>query len=131
MFLETMKPAAIIKHAQYPGLFDLKRALAARTLYEFDDAFTSVLHGFAGVEDYWRRASSKPWLVHIECPALILHARNDPFVPTQAWASQQEVSQSVHVWQSETGGHVGFTSGAFAGNVLAMPQAVTQWLAEA
>jgi predicted alpha/beta-fold hydrolase len=112
-------------------LFDLKRALAASTLYEFDDAFTSVLHGFAGVEDYWCRASSKPWLVHIECPALILHARNDPFVPIQAWASPQEVSQSVRVWHSETGGHVGFTSGAFPGNVLAMPQAVTQWLAEA
>jgi hypothetical protein len=47
MFLSTMKPKALAKWQQHPGLFDRERVAAARTLYEFDDAFTAPLHGFA------------------------------------------------------------------------------------
>jgi predicted alpha/beta-fold hydrolase len=39
MFLRTMKPKALAKLAQHPGLFDRERLLAARSLYEFDDVF--------------------------------------------------------------------------------------------
>ena len=39
------------------------------------------VHGFAGTDDYWTRASSKPWLRDVALPTLVLNARNDPFVP--------------------------------------------------
>ena len=42
MFLATMKPRALAKWEQHPGLFDRDRVAAARTLYEFDDAFTTM-----------------------------------------------------------------------------------------
>ena len=38
------------------------RARACARCTTFDDAVTAPLHGFAGAHDYWRRASSKPWL---------------------------------------------------------------------
>ncbi len=84
MFLRTMKPKALAKLAQHPGLFDRDRLLAARTLYEFDNVFTAPLHGFRDTDDYWARASAKPHLARIRMPALVLNARNDPFVPASS-----------------------------------------------
>ena len=59
-----------------------------RTMWEFDDAVTAPLHGFAGADDYWTRASSKPWLASIAVPTLVINARNDPFVPAKSLPSR-------------------------------------------
>ena len=129
MFLKTMKPRALAKWQQHPGLFDRDRLAAARTLYEFDDVFTAPLHGFRDTPDYWARASAKPHLASIRIPALVLNARNDPFVPAASLPLQADVGSHVTLWQPPHGGHVGFPSGAPPGHVLAMPTAVTDWLA--
>jgi predicted alpha/beta-fold hydrolase len=128
MFLRTMKPRALAKLAQYPGLFDRERLLAARDLYDFDNVFTAPLHGFRDTEDYWARGSAKPHLRAIRVPALLLNARNDPFVPVWCLPAQDEVDDRVTLWQPEHGGHVGFPAGAPPGHVLTMPQAVLGWL---
>ena len=130
MFLRTMKPRAQAKLAQHPGLFDRQRMLAARDLYEFDNVFTAPLHGFKNTEDYWARCSAKPLLHTIRIPALVLNARNDPFVPAWCLPAQSEVGDRVTLWQTEHGGHVGFPGGAPPGHVMAMPQAVLGWLRE-
>ncbi len=133
MFLRTMRPKAEAKWRQYPGLFDLDAVRRARTLQGFDDAFTAPLHGFAGVDDYWRRAAARPGLGAIRLPALLLNARNDPFVPSESLPQLAEVSDWVELWQPPQGGHVGFVAPGlgWAGHVLAMPQAVAQWLQQA
>lgn len=128
MFLNTMKPRALAKLAQYPGLFDRAKLLAARDLYDFDDVFTAPLHGFAGVQDYWRRASAKPHLRAIRVPALVMNARNDPFVPGASLPGAHEVGAHVTLWQPAHGGHVGFAQGRPPGHVRSMPEAVIAWL---
>ena len=130
MFLATMKPRALAQLDHYPGLFSRERMLAARTLYEFDDIFTGPLHGYTGTPDYWARASAQPQLARIGIPALVLNARNDPFVPAAALPQQREVGRHVTLWQPAQGGHVGFPQGQPPGHVLVMPQAVSQWLQE-
>jgi len=130
MFLRSMKPKALAKLAQHPGLFDREALVAARDLYEFDNIFTAPLHGFAGTEDYWARASAKPHLHRIRVPALVLNARNDPFVPAASLPRAEEVGPCVTVWQPATGGHVGFPAGAWPGHVRSMPHAVGGWLLE-
>ncbi len=50
MFLRTMKPKALRKLVQHPGLFDRARLEAARDLRDFDDVFTAPLHGFADAD---------------------------------------------------------------------------------
>jgi hypothetical protein len=50
MFLRTMKPKALAKLAQHPGLFSREALLAARDLYQFDNLFTAPLHGFRDTE---------------------------------------------------------------------------------
>ena len=128
MFLATMKPKALAKLQQHPGLFNRERLIAARNLFEFDNVFTAPLHGFRDTPDYWARASAKPHLARIRIPALVLNARNDPFVPAASLPQLSEVGSFVQLWQPAEGGHVGFPQGAYPSNVLAMPQAVTDWL---
>ena len=129
MFLRTMKPKALAKWQQHPGLFDRERLAAARTLYEFDDVFTAPLHGYKDTPDYWARASARPHLARIRIPALVLNARNDPFVPAASLPGPDEEGRFVTLWQPAHGGHVGFAQGPFPAHVLTMPQAVADWLA--
>lgn len=128
MFLRTMKPKALAKLAQHPGLFDRERLLAARDLHAFDDVFTAPLHGFRDVDDYWDRGSAKPQLARIRIPTLVLNARNDPFVPAACLPQPHEVGRHVTLWQPVQGGHVGFPSGAFPAEVLGLPEAVMAWV---
>jgi len=128
MFLSTMKPRALAKWQQFPGLFDRERVAAARTLHEFDNAFTAPLHGFKDTDDYWSRASAKPHLRRIRIPALVVNARNDPFVPAASLPVAREVGQCVTLWQPPHGGHVGFPHGPFPGRWLALPEAVVGWM---
>ena len=130
MFLRTMKPKAMAKWRQYPGLFDAKRLSAAADLFEFDNVFTAPVHGFVDTEDYWARASAKPHLQSIQIPALILNAQNDPFIPAHSLPTPSEVSRYVLLWQPTQGGHVGFPSGPPPGHLADLPQAVGGWLKE-
>ena len=129
MFMKTLVPKALNKLAQYPGLFDREALLRSRDLYEFDNVFTAPLHGFKNTEDYWQRASAQPLLAAIRIPALVLNARNDPFVPAASLPREDEVGPFVTLWQPPQGGHVGFPAGNPPGNVQAMPAAVMGWLA--
>lgn len=128
MFLRTMKPKALAKLAQHPGLFDRERLLAARDLYEFDNVFTAPVHGFKNTDDYWLRASAKPLMKNIAIPSLALNALNDPFVPAASLPQPKDVSSSVTLWQPAQGGHVGFAQGAWPGHVRGLPDAVGPWL---
>jgi len=128
MFLRTIVPKALRKLAQYPGLFDGRKLQSAHDLYEFDNIFTAPLHGFRNTDDYWTRGSAKPHLHRIRIPALVLNARNDPFVPAASLPHQNEVGAFVTLWQPEHGGHVGFAQGRWPGHVLTLPEQVMGWM---
>jgi len=128
MFLRSMKPKALAKLKQHPGLFDAQRMLDSKDLYEFDNVFTAPLHGFQNTDDYWRRASALPLMANIQIPALALNALNDPFIPADSLPSTHRVSPCVELWQPPHGGHVGFAKGSMPGHLKAMPEAVGNWL---
>ncbi|MGQ0597616.1 YheT family hydrolase [Aquabacterium sp.] len=131
MFLNSMKPKALAKLKQFPGLFNEAALRASRDLYAYDNVFTAPLHGFASTEDYWAKCSAKPGLRHMrDVPALVLNARNDPFVPASCLPTKGEVGPAVTLWQPHEGGHVGFPAGRFPGHVADLPQAVGQWLTQ-
>ncbi len=130
MFLQTMRPKALAKLAQHPGLFKREAMMAARDLYDFDNLFTAPLHGFRNTEDYWARASAKPQLHRIRIPALLLNARNDPFIPAASLPTAAAVGRFVTLWQPAQGGHVGFPGGRFPGHGLGLPEGVMGWFAQ-
>lgn len=92
-------------------LTDPERAViaAARTVYEFDDLFVAPGNGFNGADDYYARCSSGALLDAVDVPALLIHARNDPWIPARAF-ERLEMSRlaCVDLALADSGGHVGF-----------------------
>jgi uncharacterized protein len=121
-FLSTLKPKGLDMARRFPGLLDTRRIARAQTMRDFDDAVTAPLHGFAGVNDYWTRASSKRWLAEVALPTLVLNARNDPFVPAASLPDAKQVSTEIRLEQPDTGGHVGFMTGPAPGRIAWLPQ---------
>jgi uncharacterized protein len=128
-FLATLKPKALAKLQQFPGLADAEAIRRSEDFLAYDNAFTAPIHGFADAHDYWARCSAKPHLRHMrDVPALVLNARNDPFIPASCLPTRGEVGPAVTLWQPHEGGHVGFPAGRFPGHVADLPQAVGAWL---
>jgi predicted alpha/beta-fold hydrolase len=118
----TLKRKALNKTELFPGTLDAEAIQSATTLREFDTLVTAPLHGFRDADDYWLKASSKPWLKFIAVPTLIINAKNDPFMPASALPTEDDVSAAVTLEQPETGGHASFPSGPFPGNVDWLPR---------
>ena len=94
----------------------------SRNLYDFDNEYTAPVHGFRDTEDYWCRASGKPWLGGVRVPHLVLNALNDPFVPAESLPRPHDVSRFVQLEQPSGGGHIGFASGPPPGRLDFLPQ---------
>jgi len=130
-FLRSLKRKSLDKLATFPGLYDARAVARARDLYTFDNVVTAPLHGFRDTDDYWTRASSKPDLRHIRLPTLIVHARNDPFLPGSHLPGADEVAPAVTLEYCDEGGHAGFVSGAFPGNLDWLPRRLLAFFAAA
>ena len=91
---------------------DLSKLSGWRTFREFDENVTSPLHGFDGAEDYYRKASSGPFVARIRIPTLIVQAEDDPFVPGSVLPAP---SPPVRLEASPRGGHAGFVAGVVPG----------------
>lgn len=110
--LGSLKQKMLIKqetgviHEEH-ALSDLKIA-DLTNFYEFDDLVTAPLHGFDGVDDYYKRASSRPLLHAIENSLLMIHAADDPFMSEDVIPTEQELSATTTYELSKHGGHMGF-----------------------
>lgn len=122
MFMDSLRPKALAKLQHFPEAASEAALRTARTLYDFDNAYTAPVHGFRDTDDYWLRASGKPWLRSVRVPHLVINALNDPFVPPESLPRASDVSSSVMLEQPETGGHIGFASGPFPGRLAFLPQ---------
>jgi predicted alpha/beta-fold hydrolase len=127
-FLGMLKASTEAKLARFPDLVDAAAMRRSRTLREFDNVVTAPLHGFRDTDDYWTRASAKPLLRDIRVPTLIINARDDPFLPESALPTEREVSSAVKLELPARGGHVGFVSGPFPGNLGWLPSRILRFL---
>ncbi|WP_067561819.1 hydrolase [Halofilum ochraceum] len=107
---------------------DLAAMDRVRTFREFDDCVTAPLHGFDGVDDYYARASSAPWLQRVVTPTLLIQALDDPFVGPEPVPGAADVGASTERAVSPHGGHVGFLSGRAGRPARWLPRAITDWL---
>lgn len=111
-FLRTLKQKAIAKEKRHHGLVDPAAVRQITSYLQFDDQVTAPIHGFKDANDYWRRCSAKHFLSGIRRPTLIIHAKDDPFLPasylpTKRWSQSKWLVAEV----VEEGGHVGFIAG--------------------
>ena len=82
---------------------------AARDIVEYDDTVVAPRFGFASAADYYSRCSSGPLLGDIRVPTLVVHARDDPWIPADALAAAARAGHArVRIVLADGGGHVGF-----------------------
>lgn len=108
-FLRTMKRKVkekIMRGIDMPIKKDELKYI--KTFYDFDDMVTSPLHGFRNSLDYYDRATVRGRLKHIDKKTLILHAADDPLVPSYAIPSANEISPMTNLVVTQHGGHLGF-----------------------
>jgi len=95
----------------FPDIIDARGAAQIHGFAEFDDRYSARLHGFDGAEDYWTRCSSRPLIPFITLPALLLNARNDPFLAPESFPfSEADASRTFFLESPGSGGHLGFVN---------------------
>ncbi|MAJ50291.1 MAG: alpha/beta hydrolase [Flammeovirgaceae bacterium] len=108
-FMRSLKMKARAKHAQYPGLFDLKKLENIHTIYDFDNLITAPIHGFKNADDYYEKCSSKNFIRNIQIPTQILNAMNDPFLTTKILDKSIVTNFDYVSYQiTSQGGHCGY-----------------------
>jgi predicted alpha/beta-fold hydrolase len=106
-----MKQSLIKKFADRPAPIDMHQVCRLKNFWTFDDQVTARLHGFADVEDYYARSSSRQFLSGINTETLIVHAADDPLMTVDVIPREHELSGKIQLELSQHGGHVGFVTG--------------------
>jgi predicted alpha/beta-fold hydrolase len=111
-FLRSLKNKIRWKESKLRATLDVDAALAASTIWEFDERMTAPLHGFESAEDYYERSSSARYLGGVRVPTLMLHAEDDPFLPPASIPREQAAANpALQLVLHGSGGHVGFLEG--------------------
>lgn len=127
--LKRKANAALTVHPRLP--VDRTALERSRSFWEFDDAFTAPVHGFAGAADYYTRSSSLPLLGRITLPTLLFSAVDDPFLPARILDDVRDAAAANRVLHPDftpRGGHVGWVSGSPLNPSYYMEGHVTSWL---
>lgn len=111
-FLRSLKRKVRAKAEKLAPVIDVDAVAASSTIRDFDEHVTAPLHGFADAAEYYDRCSSARVLGGISVPTLLLHAKDDPFLPPSAIPSRVAADNpAVRLVLHERGGHVGFVQG--------------------
>jgi len=104
--LNGLKRAIRRHYSPTTSLFDFNRAVAVRTIYDFDDCVTAPMHGFADADDYYARCSCGPFVAKIDQPVLILSSEDDPVIPFNSVPRRLGSGVTLKIFRH--GGHAGF-----------------------
>lgn len=108
-FFRSLAEKARLKSEMYPGRIDPEVVLRMRTFREFDEYYTAPAHGFSSAVDYWKRASSSPFLEEIRKPTLLVNSYDDPFLSAECFPhDSSQANPHFHLLTPKHGGHVGF-----------------------
>jgi len=109
IFLQSFHEKIKAKMRTMPGQISDEGFDQIKTFEDFDNRYTAPLHGFKNAEDYWAKASSKPFLPQICIPTLLIDAKNDPLLAGPCYPIEEAKSNpQLFLEMPESGGHVGF-----------------------
>ncbi len=110
-FLRRLKNRVKVKEKLFPGRYDSSRLSGVRSVEQFDNSYVAPHFGFADANDYYAKASSRPLIGRIRIPTLIIHAKDDPFIPFEPLRDPSIAANPyVLLLDTERGGHVAFVS---------------------
>lgn len=126
--LGRLKKSSLQKFSRIQAPYALPDISNIETFREFDDRLTAPLHGFRDAAEYYASCSSRYFLKRIETPTLILHSADDPFMSTASLPQPDEISGSVTLELSQSGGHVGFVGGSILNPKMWLLERISQHL---
>ena len=110
-FLKSLKNRIRLKEKLFPDRYDSSRLDGVRSVEQFDNEYVAPHFGFADANDYYAKASSRPYISRIRIPTLIIHAEDDPFIPFDPLRDASIAANPyVLLLGTERGGHVAFVS---------------------
>jgi len=81
----------------------------ARSLWDLDERFTAPRNGYADAKAYYQDNAGKAYLDDIKQPTMLIHAKDDPFVPVGPYLQQRWGGRAnLNVLLPASGGHLGF-----------------------
>lgn len=81
------------------------------SFWQYDQKVIAKLYDFANVDEYYQRSSSRQFLHAIKVPTLLIQAQDDPFMTPEVLPELAELSSTVSLEITDSGGHVGFIVG--------------------
>jgi uncharacterized protein len=110
-FVKHLRARVRRKSRLRPGAYDPRTLRRVRTIREFDERITAPHGGYRDASDYYARTSSRAVIGHIRVPTLIVHAADDPLIPTEPFFDEAITGNpEVLLVLTRRGGHVGFLS---------------------
>lgn len=83
--------------------------VSADSVLAYDEQVIAPRNGFAGADDYYRQCSGLRFLSVIKTPTLVIHARDDPWIPAAVYEGiDWAANPALTVLLTDNGGHVGF-----------------------
>ena len=109
-FLKTMKLKLLEKSEKFPDFhLDKKKLFKASKFKHIEALFTVPVFGFKNSEDYWQKASSKPYISKIKLPTLLINALDDSFLAPECFPFKEaRTMKNFFLSTPKYGGHVGF-----------------------
>jgi predicted alpha/beta-fold hydrolase len=128
-FVQSLRAMIQRLHARFPDLEPVNLN-GVRTLYDFDDRYTAPRNNFGNAENYYAQCSVEPVLAHIPNPGLIIHARDDPFIPLDSFIRARRPPQ-LALELIDSGGHLGYLSrNRWLGDHRWLEARISTWLLE-
>ncbi len=106
-FLKMLREKLEEKEKIFPEIISLEGYDSIKNFRDFDDRYTAPLHGFKDAYHYWETCSSKQYLENIRVPALIVNAKDDPFLGKNCYPDNVK-NPYLTLEYPKYGGHVGF-----------------------
>ncbi|RED44928.1 YheT family hydrolase [Seonamhaeicola aphaedonensis] len=108
-FLNHLKGRLKTKLEKYPETIPKEVLNTIKTLRDFDNVYTSKVHGFKDASDYYQKCSGLQFIPNIKIPTLIINALNDSFLSPECYPVKEAKEQSNIFLEMPThGGHVAF-----------------------
>jgi predicted alpha/beta-fold hydrolase len=107
-FLKQLEARLRRKVRLMPERFSLAPLERVRSIIDFDHYVTAPAFGFRDAWDYYEQSSAIGYLGAVRVPALLIQARDDPFIPFSCFRLPD--NPALELLDPEHGGHVSFLS---------------------
>jgi predicted alpha/beta-fold hydrolase len=111
-FLKSIRLKVLEKSYKFPEFqLDKDKLFKAKRFKHLEYLYTVPVFGFKSPEDYWEKASAKPYISKIKQPTLLINAEDDSFLSKECFPFEEAENSKIFFLEvPKYGGHVGFIS---------------------